>query len=247
LSDSLLTLRDVRVLRGGRAILDLPALDVAPREVLALIGPNGAGKSTLLQVMACLLAPDTGSVRFHDQLVDARRNPVDVRRRMAVVFQEPLLFDTSVFDNVASGLRLRAVAGAEIRARVEPWLARLGIASLANRPARTLSGGEARRASLARALVLEPELLFLDEPFGALDYLSRQALLAELPALLAAARTTTVLVTHDPLEARALAGRALALSAGQVVAAGAVEDVLLAAGLTAPAPHPLSSSLPDGP
>src|SRR5262249_27695527 len=158
----------------------------------------------------------------HDQLVDARRNPVDVRRRMAVVFQEPLLFDTSVFENVASGLRLRGVPRAEIRARVEPWLPRLGISSLARRPARTLSGGEPRRAARPAALGVARGLLSLDEHFGARDSPSRQALLAELPALLAAARPTTLLVTHDPLEARALASRALALSAGQVVAAGAV-------------------------
>jgi tungstate transport system ATP-binding protein len=224
-------LRGVIVRRGGQAILDVPALAVRPCEVLAVVGPNGAGKSTLLQVMALLLAPDAGEVCFHGALVDARRDPVPVRRRMAVVFQEPLLFDTSVFENVASGLRLRGVARAAIREGVVAWLERLGIAHLAGRAARTLSAGEARRASLARALVLEPELLLLDEPFGALDYPTRQALLGELPPLVAAARTTTVLVTHDPTEARALATRAIALHAGRIAAEGPVDAVLAAAGL----------------
>jgi tungstate transport system ATP-binding protein len=227
----LLALRGVQVRRGGRLVLDVPALDVWPGEVLVVVGPNGAGKSTLLQVMAALLAPDVGEVWFQGARVDARRNPVAVRRRMAVVFQEPLLFDTSVFENVASGLRLRGVARAEQQARVQQWLARLGIAELARRPARTLSGGEARRTSLARALVLEPELLLLDEPFAALDYPTRQALLAELPGLLAAARTTAVLVTHDPFEALAVAQRAVALRAGRIVAEGAVRAVLDTAGL----------------
>ncbi len=231
---ALLDLRDVVVRRGDRTILDVPALAVWPREVLVVVGANGAGKSTLLQVMALLLAPDMGEVRFRGEVVDARRDPVAVRRRMAVVFQEPLLFDTSVFENVASGLRLRGVARAAVRARVETWLDRLGIAALAGRAARTLSAGEARRASLARALVLEPELLLLDEPFSALDYPTRQALLAELPPLLASARTTAVLVTHDPIEAQAFATRAMALQAGRVVAAGAVRDVLVAAGLAPP-------------
>ena len=231
---ALLSLRDVEVRRAGQTILAVPALDVWPHEMLAVLGPNGAGKSTLLQVMALLLAPDAGMVRFRGETLDARRNPVPVRRRMAVVFQEPLLFDTSVADNVTSGLRLRGVSRAESRERVATWLARLGIAHLAARAARTLSGGEARRASLARALVLEPELLLLDEPFSALDYPSRQGLLAELPALLAAARTTAVLVTHDPTEAQALATRALALHAGRPIAEGALSTVLPAAGLVPP-------------
>lgn len=230
----LLGVRDVRVARGGRVLLEVPALDVRRGERLAVVGANGAGKSTLLQVMACLLAPDAGQVCFHGQPVEARRNPVAVRRRLAVVFQEPLLFDASVYDNVASGLRLRGLRGAAQAERVAPWLTRLGIADLARRQARTLSGGEARRVSLARALVLEPELLFLDEAFGALDYRSRQALLAELPALLAAAHTTAVLVTHDPLEALSLAGRAVALADGQIIAEGAVPAVLTAAGLLPP-------------
>jgi tungstate transport system ATP-binding protein len=237
---ALVSVRDVRVRRRGETILDMAALDVWPGDVLAVVGPNGAGKSTLLQVMALLLAPEAGTVRFAGALAEARRNPVPVRRRLAMVFQEPLLFDTSVFDNVATGLRLRGVAREEVRERVGVWLDRLGIGHLAGRPARTLSGGEARRVSLARALVLEPELLLLDEPFGALDYPSRQALLADLPPLLAAARATTVLVTHDPTEAQALASRALALQAGRVVAAGAVADVLAAAGLAGPlaaSPH----------
>src|SRR5687768_13732507 len=100
---ALLALREIEVRRAGHTILAVPSLDVWPHEVLAVLGPNGAGKSTLLQVMALLLAPDAGTVHFHSHPVAARRNPVPVRRRMAVVFQEPLLFDTSVADNVASG------------------------------------------------------------------------------------------------------------------------------------------------
>ncbi len=227
----LLGLRDVRVVRDGRAILDVAALDVWPGERLAVVGPNGAGKSTLLQVMMLLLRPERGAVRFAGAVVDARRDPVPTRRRMAMVFQEPLLFDTTALANAMSGLRLRGVPAAAARAAARTWLERLGVAALADRPARTLSGGEARRVSLARALALEPELLLLDEPFGALDYPTRQALLAELPALLDAAHTTTVLVTHDPAEGLALASRAVALRDGRVAAEGAVAPVLAAAGL----------------
>jgi tungstate transport system ATP-binding protein len=243
----LLALRDVRVLRAERVVLDVPALTVAAGEVLAVVGPNGAGKSTLLQVMGLLLAPDAGEVRLGGAVVDARRNPVAARRRLAMVFQEPLLFDQSVFDNVASGLRLRGVPRAAVRARVAAWLARLGIELLGGRAARTLSGGEARRTSLARALVLEPELLLLDEPFGGLDYFTRQALVAELPALLAAAGTTTVLVTHEPGEATALASRVVAVAAGRVVADGPPAAVLARLGLIAPRDGAAAAASPGPP
>lgn len=226
----LLALHGVRVRRGGQTILDVATLDIWPGAVLAVVGPNGAGKSTLLQVMALLLAPEAGEVCFDGTRVDARRNPVAMRRRMAVVFQEPLLFDATVFDNVASGLQLRGIRRSEGHDRVQAWLARLGIAHLAARSARTLSSGEAQRTSLARALVLEPALLLLDEPFAALDYFTRQALLAELPSLLEEVRTTTVLVTHDPREAQWLAARTIALRGGTIVADGPTATALAAAG-----------------
>jgi tungstate transport system ATP-binding protein len=227
----LLALRGIKVRRGARIILDLPALEIWPGTVTTILGRNGAGKTTLLQVMALLLDPDEGEIRFRGDPVSMRRNPVAVRRRMAFVFQEPLLFDTTVFGNVASGLRLRGVARAAIRDRVDRWLHRLGIAHLATQPARLLSGGEARRTSLARALVLEPELLLLDEPFTALDYFTRRELLAELPQHLGEAGTTAVAVTHDPHEAEQLGDRALALHEGKLVADGPTPEVLQHAGL----------------
>jgi tungstate transport system ATP-binding protein len=214
---ALLSLRGVRVIRSSQTILDVPFLDVYPGELLSVAGRNGAGKSTLLQVMGLLLVPDQGEVRFHDVPISARRNPVAARRRMAMVFQEPLLFDTDVFSNVACGLRLRGTPRSEVQPRVHFWLQRLGIDDLARRAARTLSGGEARRVSLARALVLEPELLLLDEPFAALDYFTREALMVELPGFLQVGRTTAVLVTHDPREADQLSSRSITLKAGQIV------------------------------
>jgi tungstate transport system ATP-binding protein len=209
-------LHGVRVSRGGRTVLEIPELAVDPGQVLAVIGPNGAGKSTLLRVMGLLEAPTAGTVRFQGERVSPS-NSLAVRRRMASVFQEPLLADTTVRDNAALGLRFRGVARGRAAPRVEGWLTRLGIAHLASRRARTLSGGEAQRTALARALVLEPDLLLLDEPFSALDPPTREALLDDIARILRQERTTTVLVTHDRAEAMTLGDRVGVLMGGRLV------------------------------
>jgi tungstate transport system ATP-binding protein len=196
-------------------VLDVAALDVRDGEVLGIIGPNGSGKSTLLRVLGLLEIPTAGEVRVRGVSV----RPADgllARRRMAIVFQQPLLTRSTVDENVAVGMRFRGVGGAEIATRVARWLARFGIAHLRDRSARTLSGGEAQRVALARALVLEPDVLLLDEPFAALDAPARAALIPELGAILRADAITTVLVTHDRAEAQALADRVAVLLGGRI-------------------------------
>jgi tungstate transport system ATP-binding protein len=210
----ILAARDLEIRRGTHVVLRVPALDVRPGEVLAVIGPNGAGKSSLLRVLALLEAPAAGELSFAGETVAFRsRRLLALRRRMAVVFQEPLLCDTTVERNVALGLRLRGIAS---RAAVARWLERLGVAHLRDRPAHALSGGEAQRVSLARALVLDPEVLFLDEPFAGLDPPTRTALRAELRTILAETRATAVFVTHDRDEALALGDRVAVLLRGEV-------------------------------
>jgi len=210
-----LALRGVRRRYSGHYVLDVPSLDVRAGEVLGVIGPNGAGKSTLLRILGLLERPDEGRVLFEGGPVDAR-DALVARRRMATVFQEPLLADATVADNAALGLRFRGVAAREQAARVRPWLERLGVAALASRAARTLSGGEARRVAMARALVLEPQVLLLDEPFSGLDAPTRAALITDLGAIIRGDRITTVLVTHERGEARALADRVGVLMAGRL-------------------------------
>jgi molybdopterin-binding protein len=205
----------IRVERERRAVLDVPALTVAPGEVLAVIGPNGAGKSSLLRVMGALEAPASGTVRFQGVPV-APSQALGVRRRMASVFQEPLLADATVFDNVAMGLRFRGAPRERVETQVQRWLGRFDVAALGGRQARTLSGGEAQRTALARALVVEPELLLLDEPFSALDAPTRQDLIGDLGRVLRAERITTVLVTHDHEEAMVLADRVGVLFDGRL-------------------------------
>jgi tungstate transport system ATP-binding protein len=135
---------------------------------------------------------------------------------MAAVFQQPLLADATVLDNVGMGLRFRRTSRSEIARRATEWLERLGIAGLARRQARTLSGGEAQRTALARALVLAPDLLLLDEPFSALDQPSREALIADIGPIIRRRGMATVLVTHDRAEALALADRTAVLLAGRI-------------------------------
>ena len=224
---AVVSLDGVRVMRGAKTVLDVPALAVEAGEVLGIMGPNGAGKSTLLRVLGLLESPGAGSVRFRGEPVTVATG-LPVRRRMASVFQDPLLADGTVFDNVALGLRFRGVERDDVGPRVTRWLARFGIADLAARRARTLSGGEAQRAALARALVVDPELLLLDEPFSALDQPTRDALLRDLRGILSAERVTTVLVTHHRGEALALGDRLAVLIDGAILQVGAAAQVFRA-------------------
>ncbi len=208
-----LHLQGVRVRRGRRDVLEIPELAVEAGETLAVLGPNGAGKSTLLLTAALLLPVAAGTVALFDEPATAR-DQVRLRRQTSTVFQEPALLDMTVRRNLETALSLHEVPRAERRARAETWLARLGVAHLAGAMPHTLSGGEARRVSLARAFAIGPRILFLDEPFSALDLETRAELVGDLRALLRDEGTTALLVTHDHSEARLLADRSLVLLDG---------------------------------
>ncbi len=217
----------VEVRRGA---LDLAVdLAVADGEVLAVLGPNGAGKSTVLRVLAGLLRPDGGRVAVGPAVWDDVAAGVHVpphERRLGILFQDHLLFPhLSVTDNVAFGLRTRGVRRAAARAAAGDWLARVGIAELGDRRPGRLSGGQAQRAALARALVGDPAVLLLDEPLSALDARTRLTVRAELRRHLAEFRGSTVLVTHDPVDAMALADRVAVVEDGAVVQAGTPAEV----------------------
>jgi tungstate transport system ATP-binding protein len=224
MAETVLTLRDILVRYGDSVALEIAALDLLPREILAIIGPNGGGKSTLLRVMGLLQHPTHGTVLFHGENA-LNGNSLKLRRRIATVFQEPLLLNATVDENAALGLKLRGVPGREIARRLDPWLERLGIAHLGGRAARSLSGGEAQRTSLARALVLEPEILLLDEPFAALDPTSREALLRDFQSIIKESGVTAVFVTHDRSEAFCLASRVGVLHHGRLLQVGQREEV----------------------
>ena len=212
--DAYVAARDVRI-----------GLRVRAGEVVALVGPNGAGKSTAIQLAAGALRPDEGSVKIGDATVaDAGVFVPASRRSIGYLEQRALLFPhLSVLDNVAYGLRSRGRSRAEARLRAAAELAAVGLDGFGPRKPRSLSGGQAQRAALARALAFDPDLVLLDEPFAALDATTtpdlRRLLRHRLEGI------ATVLVTHDPLDVLVLADRVVAVESGRVVADGRVEDV----------------------
>lgn len=221
---AVLEVEGLKVHRGNRLVLDVDALTVEEGEVLAVIGPNGAGKSTLLEALA-LLTPAEMTYRFAGREARLPQEALALRRQMAVVFQQSLLLDGTVYYNVALGLRLRRVPESEVRQRVFAALERFNVATLARRHARALSGGEAQRVSLARALALQPRVLFLDEPFGALDVLTRSAILQDLRGILRSSGITALFVTHDFTEIPPLADRVAVLMDGRIRQTGTPQEI----------------------
>lgn len=193
-------------------------------ETVALVGPNGAGKTTFLQTLALLQPATSGTVEL-DGTIANPHNLLALRRRMAVVFQDALLLDMSVSTNISLPLRIRKIPKKEAMVRTSKWLEIFGIAHLKNRQARSLSGGEAQRASLARAFALEPDILFLDEPFAALDYPSRNTLLNELGGVLKSMLITTLFVTHDYTEIPFLAGKTAVMYEGRIKKFGPNQEI----------------------
>jgi len=222
----ILEIKNLEVKRGGTLILNVPSIQIEEGEILSLIGPNGAGKTTLLQTLSYLLKPSQGEILFRGKKIDRNHSVLEYRRRLAMVFQEPLLFDTTVFNNVASGLKIRGIEKRKIVDRVMEELDRFGISHLKDRSAKTLSGGEAQRTSLARAFVLKPEILLLDEPFSSLDPPTCDSLIEDLEHILHQTRTTTLFATHDRMEALRLSDRIAVMNGGRILQIGSPSEVM---------------------
>ncbi len=216
------------VLRLGTLDLDV-SIDAPPGEIVAILGPNGAGKTTFLRAVAGLVPIAQGRVSLDGVVLDdaARRIHLPPERRpIGVVFQDYLLFPhLSAIENVAFGLRARGAPGREAHARAASWLDRLGLADQADTRPRALSGGQAQRVALARALAIDPRLLLLDEPLAALDASARGDVRRDLKRHLASFAGIRIVITHDPLEAIALADRLVILERGRVVQTGSPADV----------------------
>jgi tungstate transport system ATP-binding protein len=216
-------------LYGQREVLHIDELAILQGEIFGVVGPSGAGKSTLLRLLDFLEPPTRGQIRFGAYVTGNNGlAPLSVRRRLAMVFQRPVLLNTTVADNVAYGLRLRR--DERIAQRVQAALEQVALSHLAAAPARTLSGGEMQRVALARAIVIEPEVLLLDEPTANLDPYN-VGLIERIVAELNRERgTTIVLVTHNVFQARRLAQRAGLLLDGRLVEVSAASQFFTAPG-----------------
>lgn len=212
---------------GDRTVVDLEHLAVEPGEILAVLGPSGSGKSVLLRMLNLLETPTHGTVRFHGEEIQGLqgRDRVEVARRMAMIFQDPLLFRGSVAANIGYGLKIRKVSAEERDARVREILEVVGLSELADTYVSTLSGGEAQRVAVARALVIEPEVLLFDEPFANLDLPTRHRLQEESKSILSGRDITAVFVTHDQEEAARMGDRILVLHDGKAEQLGTARDI----------------------
>jgi tungstate transport system ATP-binding protein len=214
MNEAIYRLRDVRVRREQRVVLDLPAAQIGSGGVTAVVGPNGAGKTTLLRVLAFLQVPASGTVEFDGVPVVYRERHVHgLRQAVTLVGQAPLLFRRSVRANVAYGLRRRGWA---TDGRIDAALATVGLDGFAERPAWKLSGGESQRVAIARALAIDPTVYLFDEPTANIDR-RRVTVIENLIRQIGASGKTVVLTTHNHEQAARLGDTILELAEGRVV------------------------------
>lgn len=226
MNQALVTYENFVCRRSNKVIATLDHLSLQSGDCLGIIGPNGAGKSTLLKAFALLEPPNEGKVYYDGKPLSITSPPLSVRRKWACVFQHSQRFFGNVYQNVEIGLKLRKVPKEERKEKVMKWLEVFRIDHLVNEQSFSLSGGEAQRMNLARAFVLEPTLLFLDEPFSALDFPTKMELITELSTVLKETNTTTFLITHDLTDVNYLTNKLLYLENGRVRDFGNTDEVL---------------------
>ncbi len=218
-----LVLRDVRKAFDGYIAVDRCSLSLAKGEVVAILGPSGCGKSTLLNLIAGFEEPDFGDVALRGEIIN--KVPPN-RRNVAMVFQNYALFPhMTVAENIAYGLKARRVSKAELQTRVAGAVALLKLTGFEDRFPAQLSGGQRQRVAVARAIVVDPDVLLLDEAFSALDRNLRDQMQLELSLLLRRLSVTTVIVTHDQQEAFTLADRIAIMKEGRIVQVGPPKEV----------------------
>ncbi|WP_457753072.1 ABC transporter ATP-binding protein [Thermococcus sp.] len=209
---------------GDHRALNGVSLEVKKGEIFCVMGHSGAGKTTLLRVLALLEMPDSGDYVFDGKPVNWSR-PGELRKNITMVFQTPVMFNTTVFKNIAYGLRLRGYPKAEIERKVHDVLSLVRLEGYENRKAKTLSGGEKQRVAIARAIVLEPKLLLMDEPTANLDPTNSAIIEDIVKEITKENGTTIVFSTHNMFQAKRLADRVAHMYAGRIVEVGKTKEV----------------------
>ncbi len=223
---SLIEVKNLTYQAQNRTILDIPQFDIQAGEFLGIMGPNGAGKSTLLKLLSFLDFPSSGDILYQGEAITKGSAPLELRRKFSIALQQSLLLNGTVFYNIAIGLSLRKVPKHVMKEKVSHWLELFGISHLAKKNALHLSGGEAQRVNLARAMIIEPEILFLDEPFSALDFPTKIKLMEDFKQIISATNTTAVFVSHDLMEVHYLTNRLAIMVGGEMKQSGPTPQVL---------------------
>jgi len=219
MNESILKIRNLKKIYNGRTVLDIESLNFQKRKIYAIVGPNGSGKTTLLNILNLLEKPDEGQISFYDQEITHKSNSdiLESRRRMTLVNQDPFLFHSTVYDNIAYGLKIRSLSSAEQRIRVKNSLKMVGLSDFENRRVNQLSGGEVQRVVIARALVIKPEILFLDEPTTSIDQRHIDIVEGIIKKIKKEIKTTVIFTTHDLSQAYRLADEVISLLDGKII------------------------------
>ncbi|MDD3520839.1 MAG: ABC transporter ATP-binding protein [Actinomycetota bacterium] len=226
MAGKILEIKDLKKRFPSDFLLDIKSLSINENEIFTLIGPNGSGKSTLIYLINLLMPADSGKIFFENEDILAKKiNKPAVRKKMGVVFQEPLLFNTSVYNNLIMGLQLRNENVEKCKKNLDFMIKKLKLKELLGRAPRTLSGGEKQKVSLARALLLNPRILLLDEPLANIDQATKDEFSETFFKILKEKGTTTLYITHDRNEAMAISDYVGVIDSGKIAQTGPKEEV----------------------
>ena len=215
----ILKVRNLKKIYNNKIVLDIDNLNFQEGKIYAIVGPNGSGKTTLLNILNLLEKPDEGQIFFYDQEITNKSNSdtLEIRRRMTLVNQDPFLFHSTVYDNIAYGLKIRSIPSKVQKSRIRSALNIVGLSAFKDRKANQLSGGEAQRVVIARALVIEPEVLFFDEPTANIDQKHIDVVERIIKKIKKEIKTTVIFTTHDLSQAYRLADEVISLLDGKII------------------------------
>ncbi len=211
--------RNIKKVYNNKIVLDVHSLNFQEGKIYAIVGPNGSGKTTLLNILNLLEKADEGQIFFYDQEITNKSNSdiLEIRRRITLVNQNPFLFNSTVYDNIAYGLKIRSISPKVQKSKIRSALNIVGLSDFEDRKANQLSGGEAQRVVIARALVIEPEVLFLDEPTANIDQKHIDVVERIIKKIKEEIKTTVIFSTHDLSQAYRLADEVISLLDGKII------------------------------